>query len=123
MSAYDYPGAAEFDQDLERARLLAHIMDSQFNFMGIEFGADAIMGLVPGLGDTAAMVIACYPIHLAKKHRLGADIQVRMAKNVALDWAVGLVPILGDMFDVAFKANLKNYKLLEEAAAERRRRR
>lgn len=117
------PDDFELEQDLERARALARIMDSQFNIMGVEIGADALLGLIPGIGDTLAMAIACYPIHVAKKHNLGTTVQIRMAKNVAIDWAVGLVPLLGDLLDVAYKANLMNYKLLEEAARKRRSRR
>jgi hypothetical protein len=112
----------ELDADLARARWLARLLDSQFNFMGIEFGLDAIAGLVPVVGDCAAAVAALYPVHVARKHNLGKTLQARMAFNVLMDFAAGAVPVIGDLVDVAYKANLKNLSLLEKAVEKRRRR-
>ena len=61
-------------------------------------------------------------MHLAQKHNLGKALQMRMAFNVLMDFAAGAVPVIGDLVDVAYKANLKNLKLLEKAAEKRRRR-
>ena len=108
--------------DLARARWLANLLDAQFNFMGIEFGLDAIVGLVPVVGDCATALAALYPVHVAKKHNLGRTVQARMAFNVLVDFAAGAVPLVGDLVDVAYKANLKNLKLLERAAEKRTRR-
>jgi hypothetical protein len=113
------PAVSELDADLARARWLANLLDSQFNFMGVEFGLDAIVGLIPVVGDCATAVAALYPVHLAKKHNLGKTLQARMAFNVLIDFAAGAVPVLGDFIDVAYKANLKNLKLLEKAAERR----
>ncbi len=111
----------ELQADVARAAALAKLMDSQVEVMGIKFGADAVLGLVPGIGDAVAMAISCYPIHLARKHDLGRVVQARMAKNVLIDGVVGIVPLVGDIFDVVFKANIKNVRLLEKAVAERQR--
>ena len=116
------PSVSELDADLARARLLANLLDSQFNFMGVEFGLDAIVGLIPVVGDAVTSLAALYPVHLAQKHNLGKALQMRMAFNVLLDFAAGAVPVIGDLVDVAYKANLKNLKLLEKAAEKRRRR-
>ena len=114
--------ADELDAVLARARWLANLLDSQFNFMGVEFGLDAIVGLIPVVGDVASAAAALYPVHVAKKHNLGKTLQARMAFNVLIDFAAGAVPLIGDLVDVAYKANLKNLKLLEKAAEKRRRR-
>lgn len=106
--------AADLQADVQRARDLAHIMDSQFSIMGFQFGADALVGLVPGIGDTLALIPALYPLYVAKRHGLSRLVQIKMGKNIATDYLVGLIPVLGDIFDATFKANLKNVALLEE---------
>ena len=108
------------DADLERARKLANLLDSQFSVGGIKFGLDAIAGLLPVVGDTLSALAALYPVYVARRHNLGRTVQARMALNVVADWAAGSVPIVGDLFDVGYKANLKNLKLLERAAERRR---
>jgi hypothetical protein len=107
------------ETDLERVRTLAKLLDAQFEIAGIKLGWDAIIGLVPVVGDIVTAAIATYPIHIARKHNLGKGLQARMAVNVLIDWAIGAVPLAGDVFDVMWKANLKNLELLEKAAAKR----
>ena len=113
------PGRAELLADLERARTLAKWLDSQFDVAGVKFGFDAIIGLIPGVGDTVTSLIALYPLWVAKRHGFGKALQARMAFNVLIDWLPGLVPVVGDVIDVFYKANLKNLKLLEQAAERR----
>jgi Domain of unknown function (DUF4112) len=100
---------------LERLRALSRLLDSAFVIPGTRyrFGFDALVGLVPGLGDAASAVFSAYIILQAS--RLGAprSVVTRMIANVALDTLVGWVPILGDIFDVAWKSNLRNMALLE----------
>ena len=105
--------------ELQRARKLATLLDSQFSVAGVRFGLDAIVGLVPVVGDTLTALAALYPIWVARRHDLGKTVQARMALNVLADWAAGSVPIIGDLIDVTYKANLKNLKLLERAAERR----
>src|SRR5215208_4813193 len=102
---------------LARARTLARLLDSAAKVpgTGIRFGADAILGLVPGLGDVAGAVLSGYLVLLAQ--RLGAPraVVLRMLGNVAVDTLGGTVPLIGDLFDVAFKSNSRNLALLERA--------
>jgi hypothetical protein len=105
--------------DLERARKLATLLDSQFSFVGVKFGLDAIVGLVPVVGDTLTALAGLYPIWVARRHNLGKTVQARMALNVVADWAAGSIPLVGDLIDVTYKSNLKNLKLLERAAERR----
>jgi len=100
---------------LERLRAMSRLLDSAFTIPGTQyrFGLDALIGLVPGLGDAVSAVFSGYIILQAS--RLGApkSVVTRMIANVALDTLVGWVPILGDLFDVAWKSNLRNVALLE----------
>jgi hypothetical protein len=102
---------------LARARTLARLLDTAITIpgTGIRFGADAVLGLVPGLGDVAGALLAGYLVVLAE--RLGAprSVILRMLGNVALDTLGGTVPVAGDVFDVAFKSNVRNVALLERA--------
>jgi hypothetical protein len=111
---------SDFATDLQRARLLANLLDAKFSIMGFKFGLDAIIGLIPGIGDTVALMAGIYPIYLARKWGLGKRVERRMKWNLAIDYFIGLVPVIGDFFDAAYKSNLKNVALLEQAAAARR---
>jgi len=79
----------------------------------VRFGLDPVLGLVPGLGDAAGALLAAWIF--VEAIRLGAPraTLVRIASNIAIDALVGAVPLLGDVFDVVWKANLKNVELLE----------
>ena len=112
--------APDLEADLAKARWLAHLFDSRFEVAGVKFGLDSIIGLVPGVGDAVSLVAGLYPLYLARRHNLGKTVVARMAANLAADFAVGSVPILGDLVDIAYKAHLKNLKLLERAVEKHR---
>jgi hypothetical protein len=101
---------------LERLDWIANLMDSAVVIPGtnVTVGFDALIGLVPGLGDTATTLISLWLVKEA--HDLGAPRHVvaRMIGNVALDSLVGAVPLLGDAFDVMWRANRRNVKILRE---------
>lgn len=100
---------------LRRARALAHVLDDGIRVpvLGIRFGLDAVIGLVPGLGDFSGAILSSYVVLLGA--RLGAprSVIVRMIGNVAVDTIGGSVPLLGDLFDVGFKSNIRNVALLD----------
>src|SRR5215213_5004337 len=95
------PRPGELERDIERVRALARAMDAQFEIGGIKIGWDSIIGLVPVAGDIMTALIGLYPILIARKHNLSKITRTRMAANVVLDWAVGSIPLAGDVFDVA----------------------
>ena len=101
---------------LEHLRALSRLLDNAFVIPGTRyrFGLDALIGLVPGLGDAVSAVFSSYLVLQAS--RLGAprSVVTRMIANIALDTLVGWVPILGDLFDVAWKSNVRNMGLLEQ---------
>jgi hypothetical protein len=106
-------GAKLFDND--NLDLLSHVLDDWFRIPGtsIRFGIDGIVGMIPGVGDILGGIASCI-IVLAAWFRGVPNITVaRMVANVAIEVAVGTIPFVGDLFDIAFKANRRNYKLLE----------
>ena len=107
-----------------RLRKLEQRLDRQFSIFGIQFGIDGIIGLVPVVGDIFTGAMGLYLILEAR--RLGARrwTVARMLANWALDLGLGAVPVLGDVFDIAFRSNTKNLRLLiadlEKRASELR---
>ena len=100
---------------LERLEWLANIMDTAIVLPGnIRIGADAVIGLLPGIGDAITTGLSLWIVKEA--HALGAPKHVitRMIGNVAVDALTGVVPILGDAFDVIWRANRRNVRLLRE---------
>jgi len=102
---------------LARARTLARLLDSAARVPGtnIRFGADAVIGLIPGLGDIGGAALAGYLVILAQRLGVPRAVVLRMLANVAVDTLAGSVPVIGDLFDVAYKSNLRNVALLERA--------
>lgn len=98
----------------ERMRFLAWLLDSSIPLPGTRFtvGLDAVLGLVPVLGDLIGVALSS--LIIAEANRLGAprSLLARMAFNVAVDGLVGLVPFIGDAFDAGWKANQRNVRLL-----------
>ncbi len=97
--------------DLER---LAVWMDSKFSIPGtsIRFGLDSLFGLIPGIGDTGTALVTLYLINQARQYDLPASVQRKMLWNAFIDWLIGLVPLVGDIFDIRWKANMRNVALL-----------
>ena len=101
---------------LSRYRALANLLDSLFRVPGtkLRFGLDPILGLLPGAGDLATAVMGGYGLVVAAQLGAPVSIQLRMLFNLLVDAAVGAVPIVGDLFDFAFKAHIRNLRLLED---------
>jgi hypothetical protein len=99
-------------EGVAKLKKLEQRLDRKFSVLGVEFGTDAIVGLIPILGDVITSVTGLYIIHQASK--LGATrwTIVRMLINWGIDTSLGAIPIVGDVFDVLFRSNTKNVKLL-----------
>ena len=110
---------AERQQKAEALDRLAHWLDDRFSFPGtnIRFGLDGLLGLVPGVGDTASSLVSLYLVIEARRIGVSRLTITRMLFNVLLDWAIGLIPLLGDIFDIAYKANRRNIRLLKKHLA------
>ena len=103
------------DHEIRKLDRLADLMDNAFVIPGTNtrIGLDAVLGLIPGIGDTAGLAVAGYIIHKAHKNGVHPVLLMHMAGNVFMDWLVGLVPFVGDIFDVGFKANRRNVDILK----------
>ena len=110
---------------LRRYSVVAKLLDAQFRvpLTRWRFGLDGLLGLVPGAGDIATAVVGAYGLVVAYKLGAPASIHMRMVVNLLVDAGVGTIPIAGDLFDFAFKANIRNEQLLmrwlEEKAKQR----
>ena len=93
---------------------LSRWMDSQFEIpgLGIRFGLDALFGLIPGLGDTLTSLVSFYILSAGVRHGVPRITLARMGLNIAIDWIIGAIPFIGDLFDVAWKSNVKNVELI-----------
>ncbi|WP_228160522.1 MULTISPECIES: DUF4112 domain-containing protein [Marinobacter] len=118
------PDAAErerLEKALARLEGSARLLDSQFRipFTRIRFGLDPLIGLLPGIGDAAGLLLSLYL--MVESVRLGAGSRqvFKMAGNVLLEFVVGLIPIVGDIFDVTWKANNRNAALLRKHIEQR----
>jgi hypothetical protein len=102
-------------QRLEQVRFIANLMDDRFVIPGtrFRFGLDSIVGLFPGFGDVITTAISLLIVHHAWQSGASKFTLARMLGNVGIDFVVGAVPVFGDLFDVVFKANRKNMRLLE----------
>jgi hypothetical protein len=99
---------------LGRLARLANLLDARWGIPGTRFriGLDGLIGLVPGVGDAAGLILSLYLVGEAWRLGVPASLLARMLVNVGLDSAVGAVPLVGDIFDIAFKANRRNVGLL-----------
>ncbi len=103
---------------LARVRRLAQFLDNSIPLPGgARIGWDAVLGLIPGLGDGAGALLSTYIVVQAVRLGASREVLVRMLGNVAIEALVGAVPFLGDVFDAAFKANVRNVRLLEQHLA------
>lgn len=105
-----------------KSALLAKLMDSAFVIPGtkIRFGFDALIGLFPGIGDSVGAIISTFIIAQASRMGVPRIVLARMAMHILINTLVGAVPIVGDVFSVFYRSNLKNYELLRRYAGQRR---
>lgn len=104
------------DENFVRIERLAEILDEGVVVPGINIRMplDPIIGLIPGFGDAVTTALALTILAKARDEGLPKHVQWRMAANIAIDFLVGSIPILGDIFDFFYKANSKNMRLLKQ---------
>jgi hypothetical protein len=113
-------GGKAFDD--ENLDLLSHVLDDFIRIPGtsIRFGLDGIVGFIPGIGDLIGGIASCIIIIAAWVRGVSYATVARMVANVAIEVVVGSIPVLGDMFDIAWRANRRNYALLTGSVYEPR---
>lgn len=101
---------------------LATLMDSRFRIPGtnIRFGLDALIGLIPGAGEFATFLVSGYIILQLAQNGASGFVLARMILNVVIDSVVGAIPVVGDIFDIYFKANQRNMTLMRQHYMEGR---
>jgi hypothetical protein len=104
------------DERIARLDALANLLDMAFILPGtnVRYGIDGLIGLIPVVGDLITTAIALWIVREARAIGAPRFLIARMLANVAIDGAVGMVPLLGDAFDVAFKANVRNVRMLRK---------
>ncbi len=109
------PDAIEIERSLEQ---LSRLMDGLFRIPGVgwRFGLDSIVGLIPGVGDTATSLVSLYILVSAVRYRVPKVTLLRMGFNIGLDYLIGSLPVVGDIFDAWWKSNQKNVELLRRRA-------
>lgn len=110
----------EHQARLKRLEYLAAFLDDALRIPGtkISLGWDGVIGLIPGVGDVLTATVAGYIIH--QSHKIGVPKHkiARMVWNTSLDTCAGVIPLVGDVLDIAFKSNRKNLKILHEHLAK-----
>src|SRR5918998_3595163 len=106
---------AEIERSLDE---LSRYMDGLFRIPGTgwRFGLDALVGLVPGVGDLATTAVSFYILAAGVRYRVSKATLLRMGANLGIDYLLGSVPLLGDLFDAYWKSNQKNVELLKRRA-------
>src|SRR5690349_8699361 len=106
---------ARVEKSLEQ---LSWLMDDMFRIpvIGWRFGLDALVGLIPGFGDTATSLVSFYILAAAVRYRVPKITLLRMGMNVGIDYLVGSLPLVGDFLDAWWKSNHRNLDLLKKRA-------
>jgi len=109
---------------LKSMETLAKLMDAQFRIPGTDFrfGLDGLIGLIPGAGDLTTFAVSGYMLLILARNGASGYVLARMVLNILIDAVIGSIPLLGDVFDIAFKANMRNMRLMQEHYVEGRHR-
>lgn len=101
--------------ELLQAQMLANTLDTavKIPIIGIPVGLDFLIGLIPVVGDASMMLVSLRIVHLGRKLGVPKQLQTAMLRNIAIDFGLGFVPLIGDIVDLFYKANLKNVRLIE----------
>jgi hypothetical protein len=105
------------EEKLLRLKRLSHNLDEAFTIPGTErkIGIDPIIGLIPGGGDLIGGALSIYIMHAGIRMGMPRSVIIRMFGNIALEFIIGCIPIIGDLFDAMWKSNQRNVKLIEDS--------
>ena len=111
----------DLDSELETLKSIARRLDALFRIPGTKLtvGIDNLLGFIPVIGDAAALAPAAWLVWKARKLGATPGAQVVMVGNLVIDFAIGSIPLVGDIFDIAYNANIRNMRLLEQNLEKR----
>ena len=111
----------EHQATLKRLERFSRFTDSSIGipFTKFKFGIEALIGILPGVGDIAGLALSTYVLFEAQRLVVGWGVKLRIIINMLVDFTVGLIPFFGDIFDAFFKANTRNTQLLKRYLHER----
>lgn len=102
------------EKHLWTAKVMTDILERRFKLFGFEFGIDPIVGLVAGAGDIITVILGLYFVWIGLRINLPINKLFEMLWNLGLDFALGSIPLIGDIFDFTFRAHAKNYTILKD---------
>ncbi len=102
------------DKRIRSAKFLAKLLDSQFEIAGVRFGVDPIIDLIPWIGDVIGVLLSLFILKTAYDIGVSKTDMGKMIINIIIDFLVGAVPLIGALFDLVWKANIRNVAILEK---------
>lgn len=103
-----------FEDEMRHLQMFARVLDSRFSLMGMRFGLDSVLGLVPVAGDVATGLAGTYALYTAARLKLHPIALAHIGWNLLFDTTLGAIPVVGDAFDFFFKSNTKNVRVIEK---------
>lgn len=103
----------EVKRHIELAKRLTVLLDTKYTFLGIKFGLDPLLSIIPGLGSLVGGIVSCYVIWIAVQLKVSVLTYVKIVWNIFIDLVFGAIPFVGVFLDVFYKSNVRNLKLLE----------
>lgn len=107
------------EEELAALRRFARLLDNRFEVMGVRFGVDALVGLVPVAGDAVTLITGTTALYTSVRLKLPWHVHTRVVLNLLTDAGIGAIPILGDAFDFFFRSHKRNFRLVEHHVLER----
>ena len=114
------PMEQDHEAAVQAAERIAHLFDAQFRIGPVPIGLDAIIGLIPGVGDLISGAVGVYFLKVGGQIGLPKTKRAVMVANLAVDTLIGMIPVAGDVFDIAFKAHRRNAAILRRHLDKRR---
>ena len=101
---------------LKTAEIVANLLDNKFNIFGMKFGLNALLDLIPEIGDVISLVLSLYLVWLGIRMNIPRAKIAQMYFNILVNFFIGLIPVIGDVAYIFNKANLKNLQILKKHA-------
>ena len=102
------------ERKIKTAKFLSRLLDSQFDVGGVRFGLDPIINLIPWVGDIIGAMLSLFILRTAWQVGVSKSDLLKMVGNIVIDFVIGIIPLAGVIFDVIWKANLRNVAILEK---------